>query len=275
MKFRCFPSAAAAAVLATALAMPAAAQTPPAATDNGWQFSLTPYVWLPHVSGSATLDTPEFGPKGLSAKIGPDSYLKDLRLAAMLSGEARKDGFVLASDFIYLNLHGSSARVESVTLPVVGSVPVRDTGTTMNGQSVIWTGGAGYNVVRNDILSVDVLAGFRFMSTSSTVNWNLSLAGGLVNRSGSVSRTQSLADGIVAVKGSVKLSDTGFYIPFYADIGAGPASFTWQAGGGLAYAFGWGDVSLMYRYLQFQTTNNTPIQRLGMGGPMIGVRFTF
>ncbi len=260
---------------------PAASQAPivqaptsqTSADHGGWTFSITPYLWLPHVSGNARFDTPEFGVRGLSATVGPDSYLKDLRFAAMLSAEARKDNFLIATDLIYLNMHGTSAKVTSVNLPRIGSIPVSDSGTQMNGQSVIWTAGGGYALLREDPIQLDALVGFRFMSMSSTLNWNISI--GPLGRSGSVSRSTTLMDGIVGIKGRIRIGDSAFYVPFYGDIGAAPASFTWQVMTGLGYGFSWGDLSLTYRYLQFQTTDDRPIQRLGMGGPMLGVRFTF
>ena len=242
---------------------------------DGWKLSITPYLWLPHVSGNASFATADFGVRDLSARIGPESYLKDMRFAAMLSGEARKDNFLIATDLIYLNLGGSSAKVTSVTLPGLGSVPVTDAGTKMSGQSVIWTAAGGYSLLRNETVQLDALVGFRFMAMSSTINWNVSAFNGAVSRGGSVSRNTSLMDGIVGLKGRIRIPESNFYLPFYADIGAAPASFTWQVMGGVGYSFGWGDVSVAYRYLQFQTTDNRPIQRLGMGGPELGIRIPF
>jgi hypothetical protein len=64
-------------------------------------------------------------------------------------------------------------------------------------------------------------------------------------------------------------------VPYYLDIGAGDSDFTWQAIAGVGYSFGWGDVLGVWRYLDYDTPNNDPIQNADFNGPAIGVTFHF
>ena len=40
-------------------------------------------------------------------------------------------------------------------------------------------------------------------------------------------------------------------VPYYADVGTGSSDLTWQAAGGVAYAFGGWDAMLMHRHLYY------------------------
>ena len=40
-------------------------------------------------------------------------------------------------------------------------------------------------------------------------------------------------------------------MPFYLDVGTGQSDRTTQAAVGLAYAFNWGDIDAMWRYLDY------------------------
>ena len=64
-----------------------------------------------------------------------------------------------------------------------------------------------------------------------------------------------------------------WYVLLYADIGAGDSQLTWQAAAGLGYAFGWGDVVGLWRYLRYDFKSDQAIQDLAFNGPMIGVTF--
>lgn len=51
----------------------------------------------------------------------------------------------------------------------------------------------------------------------------------------------------------------------------GDSDLTWQALGGIAYHFSWGDVTLIYRYLDYQFQSGVEIRDLSFSGPAIGV----
>jgi hypothetical protein len=59
------------------------------------------------------------------------------------------------------------------------------------------------------------------------------------------------------------------------DVGTGESKLTWQAAGGLGYAFSWGEVSLLWRYLAYDFKSGNPQQELNFNGPMLGATFAF
>ena len=72
--------------------------------DGNWHFTLTPYVWLPNVNGTADVRLPGVFDRlsgaveelRLDAEVGPNDYLEHLQFALMLTGEARKGRWSVA-----------------------------------------------------------------------------------------------------------------------------------------------------------------------------------
>ena len=64
-----------------------------------------------------------------------------------------------------------------------------------------------------------------------------------------------------------------FFIPYYVDVGTGNSRLTWQAIGGLGYAFGWGDVIATWRYLDYDFKSGRAIQSIRLSGPVIAASF--
>ena len=58
-------------------------------------------------------------------------------------------------------------------------------------------------------------------------------------------------DGIVGVRGQVRFAGGHWFVPYYADVGAGTSNWTWQALLGLGYRFDWGAVTLAWRALGY------------------------
>jgi hypothetical protein len=84
-----------------------------------------------------------------------------------------------------------------------------------------------------------------------------------------------LANGIGGFRGRVRLDNSGLFIPYYFDIGAGGSNLTWQIASGLGYHTGLADLSLTYRYLTFDQGSDAKLQTLTVKGPMLAVTFTF
>lgn len=75
----------------------------------------------------------------------------------------------------------------------------------------------------------------------------------------------------MGVKGKLRLGNGQWFMPYYADIGAGSSNWTWQALLGVGYAFDWGDVSLSVRSLSYNFDKNDADLR--MTGPVLGASF--
>jgi hypothetical protein len=242
-------------------------------SDGKWHFSITPYYWVPVIYGTVTYDSPAGGGGNISAEADPSNYLKSLDFAAMATGEARKNNWFVFTDYMYIHFSGDESAVKSVTGPGgIVQVPINiGGGATL--LSNVWTLAGGYAVVHEPGGDLDVFAGTRLLNFNSTVNWNFAGPIGAVPQSGSVSVTKNLWDGIVGVKGEVRFGESKWFMPYYADIGEGSNSWTWQASLGAGYRFGWGDVVLNVRSLSYSTDDNT--LDLRMTGPALGASFRF
>jgi hypothetical protein len=89
-----------------------------------------------------------------------------------------------------------------------------------------------------------------------------------------LSGSEDFWDGIVGVKGGIMLNEN-WYIPYYADIGAGGSNLTWQLYAGIGYMFSWGDIKLAYRYLEYDQDDDKLVQDLKLYGPQLGIGFRF
>jgi hypothetical protein len=98
----------------------------------------------------------------------------------------------------------------------------------------------------------------------------------LPGRDGRSEFSESLWDGIVGVKGRVTLAaERTWFAPYYLDIGTGNSDLTMLAMAGVGYAFHWGELTGVWRYLDHDLGSSSPIQSLTLSGPAIGARFRF
>ena len=259
-----------------------------ATTPSGWTFHVAPYMWMATLGTKLKLDVP--GSAG--AKVTADSttqfgqVLSHLNSAVMFAADAEYGRFSILTDFMYMNLGGTSAHFRSLKFPGRDPVPVAGSVQTyvgLNLSSEIWTLAGGYTVAEGTWGRFDVIAGLRYLWLSSRLNYNLSATltdpsgsgatfGG---NGGSVTGSGSLWNGIGGVRGRFLLGQSGLFVPYYLDAGAGGSKFTWQIASGLGYHMHWGDVSLTYRYLTFEQNKSEALQRLSVYGPMIMVNFVF
>ena len=59
------------------------------------------------------------------------------------------------------------------------------------------------------------------------------------------------------------------------DVGTGDSNFTWQIAAGVGYKFNWGDVNLVYPYMDWDLSSRGDLDDLNLGGPMLGAKFHF
>lgn len=57
------------------------------------------------------------------------------------------------------------------------------------------------------------------------------------------------------------------------DAGTGDSDLTWQAAAGLGYTFGWGDVAIIWRYLDYDLPSDAKVADMNFSGPEAGVIF--
>jgi len=245
--------------------LPAAAES---TASEPWAFTVTPYLWLPTINGSLKRHLPDFD---LELETGPNDYLSDLELFLMVSGEARKGKWSIYTDLVYLDFSDESSHAKTISLgPISTTVDLGDTHYSLSGY--VWTLAGGYAAVQNPQATLDVIGGFRHFNIEASAGWTLPDASGQLE----FSQRKDLWDAIVGVRGRVKLGEnSGWSMPYYADLGAGSSSLTWQAMAGVAYSWGWGDVGLVYRHLAYDMDDDKLLQDIEFSGPAVGAAFHF
>ncbi len=246
--------------------------TQASAGADDWAFSITPYVWVPGVTGTFNFDVP---PGGDSPVVEVGNYLENLKLAGMLSGTARKGEWGAYYDFVYVNIGQLRSKAEEVhgpagiiSLPVAASL---DSGL----EGVVATATATHTWLKSSRFELGVIAGVRYGNISASASWDLTGPIGPLTQSGRASKSTDFLDGVVGVMGHAELGEGGkWFMPMELDLGAGTRdSFTANAVLGVGYRFGWGDVVLAYRYLYCNLGSDGALHDLGLGGAAIGATF--
>jgi hypothetical protein len=244
---------------------------------------------LPRIDGQLKFKPPPGGGGSPSFEVGPTDWLDLLNFAALVSGSAKKGKWSINSDLVYLSLTSKNARVASVdeTISVPGkpiSIPVSvdlNLNTRVDFDGLLWTIAGGYSVKETDTAIVELIAGVRYFGIDTKASWDLTAdimtpdGSVVLPAQGSVAKDTDLWDGIVGVRGKFSLSAQKWSVPYYFDVGAGDSDLTWQAMTGLTREFGWGDLIMVYRHLEYNEDSSGLLQSFSFTGPAVGVRFHF
>ena len=256
--------AAGALLLATVLPVTAAA----AGGNDQWEYEAMIYLW--GAGMDATTQT------GGDIDISFSDIIDDLDLAFMGTFGARKGKWSLLADAIYLDISQDGGGSE--TIPILGGAinTSRTVDVDIEMKAWITTFGAGYNVVDNERVKLDLVGGARYFWVDIDQKLDLSRKGEVLqtSRQGKVSDSQNVWDSIAGVRGQINLNDN-WYLPYYADVGTGESQSTWQAMAGVGYNFKWGDVLLAYRYLDYEFDSDFLLEEITVSGPALGARFRF
>jgi opacity protein-like surface antigen len=274
--------AAALAGLALLVPLAATAQAP----SDRWTFSIAPYLWLPSVDGKLNYGPPPAGGATANVSVDADTLLDNLDMAFMIMGEARKGRWLIATDLIYLDFSKADSAVRSVDFnPGPGPINVSTTQFNAGADSKLtgwlWTLAGGYAAIQDPRWTLDLLGGFRYLTIEAKTDWQLTAEVTdpartiTFARTGSVEKSEDVWAGIVGAKGRVRLGESPWFVNYYADIGGGSNTFTWQGMAGIGYAFKWGEVLFDYRYLYYSQSGDKLIDNLSFGGFGLGANFRF
>jgi hypothetical protein len=274
-------ASAALALITMAGLVPAQAQT--AAADR-WAYSITPYLWLPGLDGTFKYALPP-GTGSPDVSVNENRVLEALDFAFMIAGEARRGRTSLFADYIYLKLSTSNSAIRAIdfnsgaqAINPVNTTVNRETATRIEGN--VLTLAAGHQLGGTADAPLDVIGGVRYFSVKARSDWQLSAAvagpgpGQVFAAAGSASRNEDMWDVIVGTRGRVRIADRWF-VPYYLDVGGGSSKLTWQALAGLGYSFGWGDISLSWRHLFYDQSEDKLMQDFKFSGGMLGATFRF
>lgn len=241
------------------------------ATD--WQSAATIYGWFPDIGGRTEL------PLGAGGDIDVDigTILDHLKMTAQGSFELRKGRWGAFTDIVYLDVGESNSNTRNIEfngVPIPASVTAA---TDFDLKSTFWTLAASYGIASSDSAIFDVLFGARLAHMKQELNWTFTGNFGQTVpppttgiRGTSVDQWDAIAGG----KGRVMFgADHRWAMPYYFDIGTGDSDVTWQAVLGLSYSFGWGDLGVAWRYLDYDLDSNGPIVDMNFSGPAAGATF--
>ncbi|MDX1403593.1 MAG: hypothetical protein R3192_03600 [Woeseiaceae bacterium] len=252
-----------------------------------WQYTLTPYLWLPRIDGNLNYSLPPGGSGSPNISVGPTDWLDLLNFAVLVSGSARKNDFVVFSDLVYLSMSTTDSKVSSVDLPGPGLLPplpvdvALTLGTKSELDGLAWTLAAGYRIEDSSTSSMDAFAGVRYFGVDVSTRWSLTsdimAPGGstVLPSEGGVSSDVDFWDAIIGIRGQFDLTAEALSVPYYIDIGSGQSDLTWQAMAGVSWAFGWGDLLLVYRHLEYDEGSGGLLNNFSFSGPLVGARFSF
>lgn len=247
-----------AALLACGLsAAPATAQEAAAPSSDGWQFALTPYVWLPGLKTSVGTS---------QGTVNVDSSASDaisgLNMAFMGAFEARKGRWGLLLDLIYADLSAS----QSTPFGVLWDKANVD--TRMTAFSVY----AGYRVIENDKGWLDVLLGGRFYS----LDVDTALKPGLA-RGRNYDLSDDWADPLIGLRGRYAFNDTWFATAS-GDAGGfgGGSDESWQAIATVGYQIDprW-SIQGGWRYMAVEKKISGRDVEVDLSGPILGFTARF
>ncbi|MBK8890532.1 MAG: hypothetical protein IPN75_09080 [Dechloromonas sp.] len=83
-------------------------------------------------------------------------------MAFLLAGEARYGKWLIAGDYVYLNLGNVSSHTNTHNFGP-GPVQIVDTGSDTSLKTTIWSIVGGYAVVSTPAATVDLIAGVRYL----------------------------------------------------------------------------------------------------------------
>jgi outer membrane protein OmpA-like peptidoglycan-associated protein len=259
---RLLPAFGALALAAFAWPATAIAQQPPPDT---WIFRLTPYIWLPSVSGTLNYSLPD----GDSAifDIGPEDWTGNLNFAFMGAVEARYNRFSLLLDVVYADVQ---AEGDVGTIPVVPGGPGLHFDADLGLKGTVSNLILGYTVARGESSNLDLIGGVRYTSFDTEADVDVvDLPVTLPGRH--FDQDVDWWDGVVGIRGRLGLGGRWF-MPYYGDVGTGDTNFTWQGLLGFGLAYNWGDLLLVYRHIDWDTDNEV-VEDLQFSGPAFGVSF--
>jgi hypothetical protein len=241
--------------------------------SDDWQFAATVYGWFPDIGGNTSFRSGAGG----TIDVDVSTLLDHLKMTLQGSFELRKGRWGAFTDLVYLDVGEASSQTRNLEIngqPIPAAVAAS---LDFDLKSVFWTLAGSYRLADNDGSTFDVLFGARLASFKPSLEWEFSGNFGPVTPpplTGSREESVDQWDAIVGVRGHLALgADAKWLVPYHFDVGTGDSEVTWQGMVGLAYAFGWGDLGVAWRYLDYDLDSYSPISDMNFNGPALGATF--
>lgn len=242
-------------------------------SSDDWHFSATVYGWFPDIGGQTSFATGAGG----TIDVDVGTILDHLKMTAQGSFELHKGRWGAFTDIVYLDVGEAKSQTRDLE---IGGQPLPAAVTAdidFDLKSTIWTFAGTYRIADGEGASFDVLLGARQARFKQTLEWGFTGSFGPVTPpplTGTRRGDVDLWDAIVGAKGRLAFgSAKNWGVPYYFDIGTGDSDLTWQGMLGLGYAFGWGDLGVAWRYLDYDLGSDGPITDMNFNGPALGATF--
>jgi hypothetical protein len=263
--------------LVGAALMPAAAmaQSAPAPAPGPWRYAASVYLYVPSVSGSTSYPADS---GGTPINISAEDVLERLKMAAMGSFDAHNGQWGVFTDLVYLRFGATKSNSRDFTIGNIGLPANTTANLEWDLKGWVWTLAGEYRLpVSDPAWTLDLLGGTRLFDLRTQATWNISGSIGPLDpaaRAGTATVSDSVWNGIVGVKGRYVFGgNRQWAVPFYLDVGTGESKFTVQAAAGISYAFQWGELNALYRYLGYDAKSGKAISEVNFSGPQFGAVF--
>ena len=229
---------------------------PSAANAGEWNWSFTPYIWLP--GADVTIDTLNFGT--VEVPGGGDTLSASLDGAFMGVLEARNGKWGLIGDLQMVSVSNTDSTPASVLYSSV----------TVDVEADMLTLIAAYRFKETPTLALDVTGGFRSVSLGMDATF-----GQAALPSVQESTSTSWVDPVIGGRAIFYLSDRWSAVTAF-DLGGTGSSATWQIFGTVDYNMGknW-SLEAGYRFMSLQKEVEGRNVNLDLYGPMVGLTFKF
>ncbi len=237
-------------------AAPDAETTPPQTAAPGWEFSVTPYLFLARLDGTV-------GVVGETAQVNASfrDIFRNLKFAAMGTFEARKGNWMFLGDALYMSLSGQKITPS----PLFSDIDVKVKETIIDPE-------VGYRVLKTERGAIDLLGGARIWHVKTHLTFQPRIRP-LVDVEGS----KTWADPVIGARLSTKLSPRVFVTGKFDMGGFGINSdFTGQALGTAGFQIK-PRIALLggYRYLRVDYVNEGFVFKTSLSGLVLGAKFDF
>jgi len=214
---------------------------------------VTPYIWLPGLSGSLRVET------GDPPAETNTSFLEALDFAFLITGEARKDRWGILGEFNYLVLSEDAATDGFIYLGAEAGLK-----GTMGSLAV------GYRFHDEGDFSLDVLAGARVWWIDVQIDYQVGS-----RPAKSVGKLKSWIDPIVGLRGQVTATDKIFLTALFDVGGFGVGSdLQWEALASVGYRFTPKvSASVGYRHLDIDFEDGNFLADVYLTGPYLSLDF--
>jgi hypothetical protein len=189
--------------------LPQAAKTAP---DDGWHFSVSPYLWFPGVHGTAV------GPNGngVGFRASPSDLLSNFQIGLMGAITASHKRLVTSMDIFWIRLEDDTA------IPLPPAISDGAIGAKIHATEFFLAPKIGYRLIDQEKIKIDALTGFRFWHFGESLSFNPSALGLSFNGS------QNFVDPLVGGRIQLALSPK-IVVNILGDVGG------WDTGSKLEY----------------------------------------